>query len=81
MINVIEMVRYLNPQLLNSNDKPLGYRGFLEILVRIALKIQSRQANIQCWAIIGPPVGRKWLAFSGIWILTPLINLTKKSQS
>ena len=48
------------------------------------LKLQSYQVSIQCWAIIGTPAkrhlngfslaGRWWSAYSGIWILPPLIN-------
>ena len=47
-------------------------------------KSQSHQASIQCWANNGMPAKRHlngnwlasgwWLAYSGIWILPPLIN-------
>ena len=91
MKKVIAMVRDSNPQLLNSNDRPLGYRGFLAIPVRSPEKSHCQQASIQCWAIIDPPakrhrngvslVGRKWHAFSGVWILTSLqFNKNKKKR-
>ena len=63
-------------------------KGFLAILVRFSpVKSQSYRASFQCWAIISTPAkchlngvllaGRWWPAYSGIWILPPLINLKK----
>ena len=44
------------------------------------LKNRSYQASIQCWAIIGTPAKRhSGIAYSGTWILPPLIN-TKKNN-
>ena len=69
------------------------YIGFLAILVRIPWKSQSCQANIQCWATIGTPAKRhsnaislvgQWWPFysgSGIWIVSPPINLNKINKT
>ena len=66
-------------------DPPLEnhkYIGFLAILVPIPLKSLSYQASFQFWAIIGTAAkrhlislaGRRWPAFSGIWIISPPSN-------
>ena len=59
----------------------------LAILVRTPEKSQSYQATVLCMANIGPQAkrhlngvslsGRLWPAYSGIWLLSPLINLKK----
>ena len=44
----------------------------------------SDQASIQCWAIISMLVKRhlnEWSANSGIWILSPLINLKSNKKN
>ena len=58
--------------------------GFLNNTAPDPLKSQSYQASIQCWAIIGMPekrnlngvslAGQCWTVYSGILILTSLIN-------
>ena len=71
-----------------EGDRPHPWKiGFLSILVRFPLKSQSYQASIRCWAISGTPAkrhlngvslaGQWWPAYSGVWILTPIINLKK----
>ena len=58
------------------------YVGFVEILVPIPLKSLSYQASFQFWAIIGTAAtrhlislaGRRWPAYSGIWIIPPPSN-------
>ena len=68
-----------------EGDRPHTWKiGFLSILVRFPLKSQSYQASIRCWAISGTPAKRHlygvslacqwWPAYSGVWILTPIIN-------
>ena len=55
---------------------------FLAILVLIPLKSQSYQASIQCWAVISAiKTGRRWSAFSGILIISPLINQKTKTKN
>ena len=59
-----------------KNHKAIGF-------LRSPEKSQSNQASIQCCAIICLPVkhhlnGVSLAAFSGIWILSPLINYNKK---
>ena len=58
------------------------YIGFIAILVPIPLKSLSYQASFQFWAIIGTAekrhlislAGRRWPAYSGIWIIPPPSN-------
>ena len=68
-----------------EGDRPHPWKiGFLSILVRFPLKSQSYQASIRCWAISGTPAkrhlngvslaGQWWPAYSGVWILSPIIN-------
>ena len=59
--------------------------GFLSKTCLDPLEISRLPSSIQCWAIIGPPAkrhlngvslaGRRWPAYSGIWIHPPLIKL------
>ena len=69
------------PDPLLENHKNIG---FLAILVPIPLKSLSYQASFQFWAIIGTAAkrqlngvslaGRRWPAYSGIWIIPPPSN-------
>ena len=62
--------------------------GFLSNTCSVFWKSQSYQARIQCWVIMGPPakhhlngvsLAGSWCpAYSGIWILSPLIDLQEK---
>ena len=68
-----------------EGDRPHPWKiGFLSMLVRFPLKSQSYQASIRYWAISGTPAkrhlngvslaGQWWPAYSGVWILSPIIN-------
>ena len=70
-------------------EKSQIYRVSYQYWTGSPVKPQSYQASIQWWATIGPPekrhlngvslAGRWWPAYSGILILSPLINLKKKN--
>ena len=66
-----------------NTEKSQKYRVSLQYWSDLQ-KSQSYQTSIQCWAIVGPPAkrhlngvtlaGRGWPDYSGIWILSPIIN-------
>ena len=72
-------------------EKIPKYRGFSHSCLDPLKKSQKYQASIQCWAIISTSAkrhlngvllaGRWWPAYSGIWIIPPIIYLKKPCQS
>ena len=60
-------------------EKSQNSRVSKQIWSRSSEKSLSYQASIQCWAIISTPAKRhlngvSWRAYSGIWILPPVIK-------
>ena len=65
-------------------EKSQKYKVSLQFWSRSPERSRSYRASIQCWTIISTPAkrhlngvllaGRWWLAYSGIWILPPLIK-------